>query len=273
MGLVLLDRECLGRHARSARVELGRRLAERRISRLEARILTEQLIAQLGSDQRWHNATRAADQLLEVWPASQPALESALNSADRQTRMLAAWLLRSKYASPTEALLRVSLEDLADDTDARHDWPNAWDAARYLSLHPGPARHYLRTAMERGDWQQKLLGAAIAARCRMGDLTNLAAPILIEHLGDNTVERDAHLAAPLLLHLGSPALRFLEERRDDPDPQRGQLCRAILARLGHPTDAGRSELDRAPPLSAGGPDPLGDVDGALDHVLLLRRPR
>lgn len=272
VALVALERELPGRFSKAARRELQRRMDASEVLAVEARLLSEQLTAELRADERWHNGWRAARRLAELWPHSEAALERGLRSHDRQARVLAAWVLREKRPFPTESLLRASLEDLADDRDSGLDFSiqseNASAAARYLVLHPDPARPYVEQAMRWGDWQQRLLGAAIAAQSGMRDLAGLAAPILIEHLGDNDIENDAHLAARLLLSLGEPIADVLESHRDDPDIQRRQLCRAILARLGRPTDPAMPELDRPPRISEGGIDPLS-ASSPLGDVIRL----
>lgn len=227
---------------------------------VEARVLSEQLIADLRADRRSMNATRAQERLAALWPHSERALESALGSPERQVRFLASQVLRRKLAMPTESLLRAAVEDLADDGGGLLAgylaMGNAWEAAAYLRRFPDLARPLLVDIIRTGDWQQRFIGAAIMAQCEMSDLAGLAAPILIEHLGDNDIEDDASLAAPLLLSLGEPIADLLESHRHDADAQRRQLCRAILARLGRPTDPAHPELDRPPRVTGRMIDPL-----------------
>ncbi len=248
-------------------------MASSDVSPVEARLLSGQLIAELESDKQWHNGWRAARQLYDLWPYSAAALESALRSDDRQARILAAWVLREKLLSPTESLLRACVEDLSDDPcdlDPSVRLENAALAARYLVRYPDEARPFVEEAMRHGDWQQRLLGAAIAAQGRISDLFGVAAPILIDHLGDNDIQNDALLATRSLLQMGEQVADALEERRHDADLQRRQLCRALLNRLGRPTDRLRPGLDDPPRMSR--VDPF-DSSAPLDNELWLDRYR
>jgi hypothetical protein len=269
VALVALERQLPGRFSKAARWELERRLGASAVSPVEARLLSVQLIAELRSDEHGHNGWRAARRLYDLWPHSAPALERALRSDDRQARILAAWTLREKQPWPTKALLRACLEDLSDDSrclDLSVRLENGAAAARYLARYPDEARPFVEAAMRYGDWQQRLLGAAIAAQGRMSELFGLAAPILIEHLGDNDLQNDAQLATRSLLQMGEHVEGALEECRHDTDPQRRQLSRALLNRLGRPTDRLRPALDDPPR----GVDPFDSL-APLSNELWLDR--
>lgn len=259
--LVTLERHAPTRLARPARREVFRRIDDSHIAAIETPLICRMLIAELADDGRSMNATYARQRLRDLWPASRPALEVALTSSDRQTRFLAGELLRERLASdPPDALLDVCIENLADERSGSLayylSWGKVTTSVHFLIMHIDRAEPLLGRAMLDGDYQQRLIAAAIIAECRRERLIHRAAPILVHHLGDNDVEGDAQIATAALLACGDAIIPYLEPHRHDPDAQRRQLSRAILAHLGCPTDNANPTLDTPPRITSGVDDPL-----------------
>lgn len=268
--LALIQAERVLNDGRGAfvRQELNRRISAGELVEVDSRLLCEMLIRDLRSDDRHWNGERARDRLVQLWPTSQPALERALASPDRQTRLLAAGILRQMpVTAASEPLMRACLEDLSDDGDrevgAYLREYNATDAVSFLVRCGSASAQYVREGMGSSDPQQRLLAAAIAGRCGLVELIDLAAPILIAHARDNNISGDAIIAASALLDFGKAVVPYLEPFRHDPDVQLRQTARAILARLGRPTDPANPALDREPGITSRGSHPL---DIRLEHI-------
>ena len=261
VALVAIERHAPTRFARPARREVFRRLDVHELAGFEVSPVCALLIADLANDERNMNATHALERLRVLWPRSRPALEAALASRDRQTRYLAAEVLRDTLAAnPPDALLHVCVENLAEERGGALAWYLSWGkvstAAHFLIEHIDRAEPLLDRAMRDGDPQQRLIAAAIIAECpRRGGL-HLAVPILLEHLRDNDIEGDAQIAVPALLAAGERITPWLEPFRHDEDTQRRQLVRALLAHYGHPTDPAQPEFDHPPRITTLGHDAL-----------------
>ena len=183
------------------RAETWRRITDGTVTGWSATVLAARLANDLHHDgERW-NAYRAARLLEQLWPQSNMALERMLGSGDAQARLIAADILRRKSITPSPALLRACINDLRNDS-SEVNWylsqGNALSAAAYLVRWAQDAEPLLAHAMRSDDWQQRLLAAAVAGHaCRLS-LIDQAAPVLIEHLRDNSMSGDAKVAAPAL---------------------------------------------------------------------------
>ena len=220
--------------------EIPRRAWAGEIRGFSARWLAAGLVDDLRADTRRFNMHDALQQVLRrLPPETAPAFEPLLDSADWQQRQAAAMLLHA-IVHPTQAsdrLLEVTVEGLADDA-LPYDGENysyVFNAATgtpYLARVGPRVSPWLRPGLEGGDEQQRLLCAISAGFAGCGDLADLAAPVLVEHLRDNTIDEDAKVCAPALYHLGPGASAYLLPHVDAADAQLRGLARAILDALG-----------------------------------------
>ncbi|MFG0316956.1 MAG: hypothetical protein ACF8XB_06775 [Planctomycetota bacterium JB042] len=174
----------------------------------------DEWIANLADDGiRW-NALDALGRLAVAGPLAREPLERALDSRDPQQRQLAASLLRDLPGPPSDRLLEVTVEGLADDAlpNGRHDGRSHWTGVRnaqegvlFLRRHPDRARPLLLRAVHAADEQQAFCSAlllAYAGEHRQAKVYE----ILISRLADNDVTGDALAASNALYRLGRPAL-------------------------------------------------------------------
>lgn len=224
-----------------------------------AAALSRALASHLPNDGVRGNADRAQGLLWTLWPSSQPALESAVASRDVQARIIAAGILQGRSAPPSDALLRASVENLRlrpEDLDWFIGRGRVSRAAEYLMAHANLAAPLVAEALLSDDPQQRLVAAGIAGFAGLERLLPLAAPILIEHLGDNDVEGDAKIAAPALFRFGPAAIPFLEPYCGDEDQQRRGLARAIVESIRHPQRPVHQMESPPPRISSLGNDPI-----------------
>ena len=235
--LVVVERIDAGRGVKDVRHEVDQRVAKGKVTGWSASVLAEALADDLISDEvRW-NAARAEDLLQTLWPASQDALQSALVNGDTQARILAARILRRLCAKPSDDLLWACVQDLQNDTQGIRWYialDNAWPAARYLVDWGERSEPFIKPALSSEDGQQRLFAAAVAGFAGMEKLLDLSAPILIEHLRDNSVSGDAKLAAPALYSFGPAAIPYPQEQTNSDDTQLQAIVRAIIERLTYP---------------------------------------
>ena len=219
------------------RAETWRRINDGTVTGWSATVLAARLANDLHHDgERW-NAYRAARLLEQLWPQSNMALERMLGSGDAQARLIAADILRRKSITPSQALLRACINDLRNDS-SEVTWylsqGNARSAAAYLVRWAQDAEPLLADAIRSDDRQQRLLAAAVAGHaCRLS-LIDQAAPVLIEHLRDNSMSGDAKVAAPALYRFGRAVLPHVQPYEDTHDPQLRAIVRSIIERLTHP---------------------------------------
>jgi hypothetical protein len=235
--LALLERSSNPQSARAARDEIERRVNDGAVKGWSAGVLAAKLVRDLHNDHQHWNADRAENLLRSLWPNSQDALEQALQSDDVQTRILAARLLRALSPTPSESLLRACVEDLRNDSE-KTSWyltmGNAREAAEYFVIWGRSAAPHLEQAMHSNDQQQRLLAAAVAGHAHLTVLLEQAAPILINHLCDNTFRGDARVAAPALFMFGDAAIPFLQEHINSSDRQLAPMARSLIERIEHP---------------------------------------
>lgn len=232
------------------RCEVDERIEAGTLSTDQSASYAQSLVRDLAADRVRFNAQRAAELLHTIGDPAYPALRRALRSEDWQTRQWAAHILRQAHgAEISDDLVTVTIEGLANDgfPYGRHDGDeaatyscidNAFEGVTFLVLYAGRTHAALLRAMASEDRQQRLLAAAVAGWAGCSELAPEAAPILIDHLGDNTMRGDARLACAALFRLGAPAVEALEQAADSPDRQRAQAARYLLGRLGMPAYAG-----------------------------------
>ncbi len=199
--------------------------------------------AQLRSDHRSHNARFWGDRLVTWGARSRPALLAALGSDDRQLRQLAASaLLRIDDGDVPDEMLPVLVEGLRGDALGPPGGRRGWDASS-RRWHAGQMLAALRSAGDRAapllatgidgdDPQQRVLCASLAGLGRIEELRDRAVPVLIEHLGDNALPRDAHHAREGLLGYGPVVLPALRAALGTDDDQRREHLRSLIAELG-----------------------------------------
>ena len=213
--------------------ELERRVHAAELSGLSEKALAATLVRELRDDDVRYNARRAMWILSVIGDDAVPALESALRSPDRQQRQLTAHLLRQRPGyGPTDDLLHVTVEGLADDDLRRAAVWNATVGEEYLALFPELVEPHLARGLQSTDEQQRWLCALVAVDTGRWILLDAAAPILVEHLKDNDRSQDAKRSKLALLQLGHQAVPYLAPYRDSPDPQQRRLVREILAEIG-----------------------------------------
>lgn len=215
------------------------------------RMVLERLAAALHDDAVSGNACGALDALEGIQADDvAAALRALLDDPDHQARQLAAHLLRSRWVAATPALIRVSIEGLAKDgfplaprgsyTPVR----NASSSLNWLARQRDADDALLDTLSTSNDTQQRFCCAFLLALHRRSDLTDHIAPVLIPHLQDNHIERDAAWAMRGLFVLGPPVEPWLERALPWADAQGKKLIDQILKNLRHPpTDDAAARRD------------------------------
>lgn len=208
---------------------------------------------------RW-NATEALHVLGSLAPSvARPPLVAALASPDFQQRQMAAnALLELDIAEPTDAMFRVCIEGLRDDSlpvdaaiPAYTYVCNARNGLSFLSKHAAAAESQLAEGIQSTDRQQRLLSAGIVCAARLEKLAPKACAVLIESLGDNSAFNDAAFATAALVALGEPALPALRAAAADADAQRRALAVLIAWRIENP-DAPARALPQGDPARISG---------------------
>ncbi len=230
--------------------ELESRVRNASLSDHNSAWLASILVKDLHSDKVRYNAESALYFLRLLGASGIPALEESLHSTNVQQRQMAASVLRRIGGyQPTDRMLWVTVEGLREDDlpwgpDGNGGWAynivfNARDGTPYIAAHAEVAEAYLTQGLLSDDPQQRYLCAVAAGFGERSTLTSLAAPILIEHLADNSFSEDAKWATPALFHLGPSVRVYLEPLRDSPDEQQRSLAELILLELQGPatTDA------------------------------------
>ena len=198
----------------------------------------------LASDDQNGNAERAEDFLRSRVDQARPMLLNAMHSADQQQRRAVLNLLRQTETTGDvfQALLQLSVEELRSTTPG-----SKRTAFNYLSRHAAAADPLLRDAMQGDDAMQRLLCAAAAGCGGHQPLIDVATPILISHLADNSIRDDAIIAARALWGFGRNVLPLLEPVRSSTDEQQRQSVEYIVQRMT--TDKSLVRLERELPLS------------------------
>ncbi|MEM1423613.1 MAG: hypothetical protein AAGH64_06380 [Planctomycetota bacterium] len=228
------------------------------------------LIEDLRDDEVRLNASEALRALASTERPALDELHDALDSDDAQQRQLACHVLWN-YLEPhadghrlpknrtwrrvaqgelTDRMIEVTVEGLRDDglpvnDDGRGMWyPNGAHGLHRLARHAETARVRLEAALASDDRQQRLLAALARARGGVSGSADKVLPILLPHLRDNDIEKDAHWCAHAIFQLGEAARPALERtRRDTDDPQQKELVTLILMHLDGPAET-RAETRR-----------------------------
>lgn len=226
--------------------ELMSRIADPTLPAADATHAIPALIARLQHDSRTWNGWSAADALGRLLnstnsalaAATDAALETALTHPDRQTRQLAAGVLRrhiaaNPHTAPSPRLLAVTAEGLdADDVDERTGWlANAREGVAFLHTHAKAAAPVLRRKLNDSNPQGRWLAAVIIARAALIDLMPYAAPILIAQLADNDTRGDERVAADALRHFGPAIIPLLTPHFESEDPQLRTWCGRLVREL------------------------------------------
>lgn len=255
--LVLLSNTALGEHRTVVRKEIEQRVDDGTVAGFDARRLADVLVRDLRADGRKWNANTAFDHLQRMWPESQAALEHELVAGDRQSRKVAAQILRRNGAPPSPQLLLVSVDDLADDWDvgARSLLPgNNRQAARYLITHYPVASDLVRAALDAEDPQQRWLATVVCGFARDSAVIDQVVPFLAAELRDGP--GNARAAAVTLFRFGPPMIEALRPYADDDDRQCRETVRSIIERLEHPDRTWDQCEHRMPRISWTTHDPL-----------------
>ena len=255
--LVLLSNTALGEHRTVVRKEIEQRVDDGKVAGFDARRLADVLVRDLRADGRKWNANTAFDHLQRMWPESQAALEHELVAGDRQSRKVAAQILRRNGAPPSPQLLLVSVDDLADDWDvgARSLLPgNNRQAARYLITHYPVASDLVRAALDAEDPQQRWLATVVCGFARDSAVIDQVVPFLAAELRDGP--GNARAAAVTLFRFGPPMIEALRPYADDDDRQCRETVRSIIERLEHPDRTWDQCEHRMPRISWTTHDPL-----------------
>jgi HEAT repeat protein len=223
--------------------EFMSRISDPALSAANASNAIPALIERLRADERAWNGWAAADALgrllvsadVAIATATDAALEAALRDSDRQTRQLAAGVLRRHIESvpnsaPSPQLLAVTVEGLdSDDLDNRSGWlANAREGVTFLHTHAPASAGFLRHKLSDSNPQGRWLAAVIIARSQLTDLMPDAAPILIEQLRDNDTLGDERIAADALRHFGPEVIPLLTPHFESDDAQLRTWCGRLV---------------------------------------------
>jgi hypothetical protein len=251
---------------RDVRSEVRRRFDDGEIAEAHIPAIIPLFIRDLRSDAIFFNADSAIDRLHRCGPAITEPLLATLDSPDWQQRHYAADIARDLMIEPPpDRLLAVSVEGLQDDIrryGAGRAGPatvwlfNAHHGFRYLVKHPGLGHDHLAQALQSSDAQQRFLAAAILGLTASTPLMQQAAPILIEHLGENDISDDAVLAINALYRFGQPLLPLLVEHAQTSDPQRRASLEYLIWRLRADAGEPAGPRPRLPALTNQALDPL-----------------
>lgn len=246
------------------RDELRRRLRSSPLTAWERRAAARVLSRDLGDDDQEGNAARALR-----WYSTQDAelaletLVPLLDDADWQTRHLAADLLRDLDVEPFPRLLELTLEglrgnDAQENLRVNRSYQNYYSIQlgfSYFMRHPAVSRPYVERGLHSSDLAQRFYCAIAASFARYDDLADIVLPILIVHLRDNLIDRDAAWAGGAILKWGQLAIPYLEAAAQNRDPQLERLAVYLLWHLLPPAERAIGK----PPLPRN--SELHDIDG------------
>ena len=255
--LVLLSNTSAGGYRSTIRREVDERLEERSIVGFDARRLSSALVRDLRADGQTWNAHSAVEDLYGMWPDSRHALERELVAGDRQSRKIAASMLRRKRVTPSERLLEISVDDLADDAELHRVSAlrsNHRHAASYLIDHYRHARSLVHEAITSDDPQQSLMAMVICGFAEDPSAIELVVPRLVADLRDGP--GNARLAAATLFRFGPAVVEALRRHAEDDDRQCREAIRSIIERLEHPDRTWDQCENRMPRISWTTHDPL-----------------
>lgn len=241
--LVAMERLPHDETVRPFRQELDARVAAGSLSAEDETAVARVIAEQLRGDGTADNAARARSVLSSLWPASEPALQRALESEDGQQRRLAALMLASlPGATMTDAVIEACVESLGHDDVA---W-NATDASSALLELGEPAIPALQRALGGGDEQLRRHAAYILRSLDAPPTEALLRESVIDlETGSRTdhVPSHAKSAAVWLVEYAEAAEPLLAAAVRSPDPQERFLA-AFVAGYGRRDKL----LDEAAPL-------------------------
>jgi hypothetical protein len=255
--LVLLSNTSIGAHRTVIRNEIEQRVDAGTVAGFDARRLADALVRDLRTDGRKWNASTADEKLRTMWPESQAALERELTEGDRQSRKIAAQILRDKNAAPSRSLQITCVDDLAEDWDVGARFLLSYNnrkAARYLIDHYRHASDLIRAALDSEDPQQRWLAMIICGFARDSTVIDQVVPFLVAELRDGP--GNARAAAVTLFRFGPPVIEALRPYADDDDRQCRETVRSIIERLEHPDRTWDQFENRMPRISWTTHDPL-----------------
>jgi len=228
--------------------------------RLRAAIVgdsSEDLIASLEHDRVWWNACVAAAELGDriLYESdrthTRALLEKALDSKDEQQRFLALGLLQAFALVPTpgghpyyptERMLEVFFESITPKGYSRYSWrPGYRYSMEFIPYEPSSEKTVAfalqfidRIELRLVDLLEKtrheelrIFCAYVLARTQNGQPPSIIAPVLVEHLRDNSISNDALMAMEGLYALGPGSIAWLEAAQLDDDPQ-AKACAELL---------------------------------------------
>lgn len=224
-----------------------------------------ELVAALADDDiRW-NAQAALWELMGRGAAVIPELEGALGSRDWQQRQLAAAALRRiKGYVPSERMLVVCVEGLADDAlpwgESPRTFthvPNAYGSVEYLIRYTAAAEGFIAAGLHSGDAQQRFFCAYALGMAGRSGYAELICDVLAPHLNDNDLRGDAVLAVRALYLTGDAVAPFLRDAWREADAQGRRAIELVLLDLRDPpqTVAEMRERGAASGLTERGVDP------------------
>ena len=221
------------------------------------------LIESLRHDNIRGNAGGAHYRISRLNPPPLRELHAALDSDDWQQRQHAADLLwhfsvrgrreheREPAGELSERLLDVLVEGLArDERRAKNGGRaelalrNAATGFRRLIPYAHDARPILEKGLASRDTQQRLLCALVLGYGGVGESAPKAARVLLPHLRDNRIPRDATFAVGALYGLGPAVRPSLLTALAGADEQQSKLIRLVLLDLERPPQTQRELEDR-----------------------------
>lgn len=226
------------------RRELENRLDRGGLYAWQERFLIPGLQRDLRSDRFERNAVTAIWRLRRMGAPGWAAIERSLLSHERQEHQLAAealrrrcfvqtWKGRELVREPSEALLRATAEGMSRD---EINWragmgDNAYEGFGFLLQFPDRAAPYVAEGLVSEDIQRRLLSAGLAVQLRRSEMYHLALPILVAHVADNAIRRDAKFAVANLALMKHDAVHALERMKKSGDRQQRAIAELLLVRL------------------------------------------
>jgi hypothetical protein len=134
---------------------------------------------------------------------------------------------------PSEALLRATAEGMSRD---EINWragmgDNAYEGFGFLLQFPERAAPFVAEGLVSEDMQRRLLSAGLAVQLRRSEMYHLALPILVAHVADNRVRRDAKFAVANLALMKHDAVHALERLKESGDRQQRAIAELLVVRL------------------------------------------
>ena len=172
--------------------------------------------------------------LNHLWPESADAIRYELENGDKQSRHLAADLLRSLEQSPSHLLIQFCVEELREPSSYKGFWVSPSASTKYLFEWYPLARMHLHAEIRHGTPRSQFLAAVVSAFS--GDLEIMpdAIPVLMARTCDNDVSHDAKVAMPALYRYGKPALQYIEPYLKSSDWQQALASGVIVEKIRRP---------------------------------------